>query len=80
MSEVEDSEYVDEDEDDDLIPPISHPSYNVDDILALQVNHQNFLPVTSCLWIPVRFHHWLIWMGYHWSPGQANTTAMLQEL
>jgi len=49
MSEVEDSEYVDEDEDDDLIPPISHPSYNVDDILALQVNHQNFLPVTSCL-------------------------------
>ena len=36
MSEVDDSEYVEDSElDDDVIPSISQPSYNVDDILAL---------------------------------------------
>lgn len=37
MSEIDDSEYIEDSElDDDVIPPISAPSYNVDDILAIQ--------------------------------------------
>ena len=41
MSEVDDSEYVEDSElDDDTIPQISAPSYNVDDILALQAQYK----------------------------------------
>lgn len=41
MSEVDDSEYVEDSElDDDVIPSISQPSYNVDDILALQSQYK----------------------------------------